>query len=94
MQYASAEKVADIPRGQYDLLIQEAATRGVISQAEANDIAAMVDAEARKYSAMSDAGGQGSTLQIGVSKPLSTRRTLRQQFVCQCSGRLEHRRHE
>ena len=54
MQYASAEKVADI-RGQYDLLIQEAATRGVISQAEANRYAAMVDAEARKYSAMVDA---------------------------------------
>jgi len=50
MQYASAEKVADI-RGQYDLLIQEAATRGVISQADANRYAAMVDAEARKYSA-------------------------------------------
>lgn len=50
MQYASAEKVAEI-RGQYDLLIQEAATRGVISQAEANRYAAMVDAEARKYSA-------------------------------------------
>jgi len=54
MQYASAEKVADI-RGQYDLLIQEAATRGVISQADANRYAAMVDAEARKYSAMADA---------------------------------------
>lgn len=50
MQYASAEKVAEI-RGQYDLLIQEAATRGVISQADANRYAAMVDAEARKYSA-------------------------------------------
>ncbi len=48
MQNTSAENVAKI-KGQYDLLVQEAANKGVISQNEANKYIAMIDAEARKY---------------------------------------------
>lgn len=66
MQYSSASEVQEI-KGKYDLLVQQAATQGVISQTEANKYIAQIEAQAKNYASDKDFEGTKYTTDAGTT---------------------------